>query len=206
MSSHPSNQQAETLDPENAYFHRMNIKRLEAESIRDSLLSVSGRLDPTVGGRSVTVHLTDFMEGRGRPKSGPMDGDGRRSIYVSINRNFLSPMLLAFDMPIPFSTFGRRNVSNVPAQALVLMNDPFVVAEARRWSQQFQSIRSIDERLRYMYLTAFARTPTPAETQAAKEFIARESELLGANNPDGDSVWADLAHALINSKEFLYVD
>jgi hypothetical protein len=206
MSSHPSNPQAETLDPENASFHRMNIKRLEAESIRDSLLSVSGRLDPTVGGRSVTVHLTDFMEGRGRPKSGPMDGDGRRSIYVSINRNFLSPMLLAFDMPIPFSTFGRRNVSNVPAQALVLLNDPFVVAEARRWSQQFQSIGSIDERLRYMYLTAFARTPTPAETQAAKEFIARESELLGANNPDDASVWADLAHALINSKEFLYVD
>ena len=86
------------------------------------------------------------------------------------------------------------------------MNDPFVVAEARRWSQQFQSIGSIDERLRYMYLTAFARTPTPAETQAAKEFIARESELLGANNPDDASVWADLAHALINSKEFLYVD
>ena len=206
MSSHPTNQQAETLDPENASFHRMNIKRLEAESIRDSVLSISGRLDPTVGGRSVTVHLTDFMEGRGRPKSGPMDGDGRRSIYVSINRNFLSPMLLAFDMPIPFSTFGRRNISNVPAQALVLMNDPFVVAEASRWSQQVQSIASVEERLRHMYLTAFARTPTPEEARAAKEFIGRESELLGANNHDDASIWADLAHALINSKEFLYVD
>ena len=206
MNSHPTDQQAETLDPDNISFHRMNLKRLEAESIRDSLLSVSGRLDPTVGGRSVTVHLTDFMEGRGRPKSGPMDGDGRRSIYISINRNFLSPMLLAFDMPIPFSTFGRRNVSNVPAQALVLMNDPFVVAEARRWSQQVQSITSFDERLRQMYLTAFARTPTPDETRAAKEFIGRESELLGTNNHDDVSIWADLAHALINSKEFLYVD
>jgi hypothetical protein len=86
------------------------------------------------------------------------------------------------------------------------MNDPFVVAEARRWSQQVQSIASVEERLRHMYLTAFARTPTPEETRAAKEFIGRESELLGANNHDDASIWADLAHALINSKEFLYVD
>jgi hypothetical protein len=206
MSSHPSDPKPETLDPENLSFHRMNIKRLEAESIRDSILSVSGRLDPEVGGAFVPVHVTEFMEGRGRPKSGPLDGGGRRSIYISINRNFLPPMLLAFDMPIPFSTFGRRNVSNVPAQALVLMNDPFVVAEANRWSQRVLSIESFEERLKQMYLTAFARPPLREETIAAREFIESESRLLAEASGNEARIWADLAHALLNSKEFLYVD
>ena len=206
MSSHPSDPKPETLDPENLSFHRMNIKRLEAESIRDSILSVSGRLDPEIGGAFVPVHVTEFMEGRGRPKSGPLDGGGRRSIYISINRNFLPPMLLAFDMPIPFSTFGRRNVSNVPAQALVLMNDPFVVAEANRWSQRVLSIESFEERLKQMYLTAFARPPLREETIAAREFIESESRLLAEGSGNEARIWADLAHALLNSKEFLYVD
>jgi hypothetical protein len=206
MSSHPSDPKAEKLDPDNLALHRMNIKRLEAEGIRDSILSVSGRLDPEVGGMLVPVHVTEFMEGRGRPKSGPLDGGGRRSIYISINRNFLSPMLLAFDMPIPFSTFGRRNVSNVPAQALVLMNDPFVVAEATRWSQRVLAIESFEERLKQMYLTAFARLPLREETIAAREFIESESRLIAEAGGNEARVWADFAHALLNSKEFLYVD
>ena len=77
-------------------------------------------------GPSVDVHLTEFMEGRGKPASGPLDGAGRRSIYLALRRNFLSPMMQAFDAPAPFNTVGRRGVSNVPAQALMLMNDPFV--------------------------------------------------------------------------------
>ena len=84
-------------------------------------------------GPSVPVYLTPFQEGRGRPASGPLDGDGRRSIYLAVRRNFLSPLLLAFDTPIPFSTVGRRTVSNVPAQALILMNDPFVHQQAEAW-------------------------------------------------------------------------
>ena len=77
------------------------------------------------------------MDGRGRPgDSGPLDGDGRRSLYLNVRRNFLNPMFLAFDFPAPFSTMGRRNVSNVPAQALTLMNDPFVVGQARLWADR----------------------------------------------------------------------
>ena len=88
-------------------------------------------------GPSVPVHLTSFMEGRGRPgQSGPLDGDGRRSFYLNVRRNFLNPMFLAFDTPVPFSTMGRRNVSNVPAQALTLMNDPLVVRQARLWAER----------------------------------------------------------------------
>ena len=73
------------------------------------MLAVSGRLDRTLCGPSVPVHLTPFMDGRGRPgSSGPLDGDGRRSLYLDVRRNFLSPMILAFDTPIPFTTMGRR--------------------------------------------------------------------------------------------------
>src|SRR4029079_5525704 len=111
MSSKAADPRAEEVDGANALWHRMPVRRLEAETIRDSLLAISGRLDPAVGGPPVPVYLTDFMLGRGRPeKSGPLDGDGRRSIYTMARRNFLPTLMLTFDMPSPFSTIGRRNV------------------------------------------------------------------------------------------------
>ena len=121
----------------------MNVRRLEAEAIRDALLAVSGRLDPAMFGPSVPPYLS-AVHGRPRPPehSGPLDGDGRRSIYLNVRRNFLNPMLLAFDAPVPFSTMGRRNVSNVPAQALTLLNDPLVTHLARLWAEQIFRARS----------------------------------------------------------------
>ena len=90
------------------------------------MLAVSGRLDETMHGPPVKVHLSEFMVGLGRPsESGPLDGNGRRSVYLEVRRNFPPPMLVAFDTPTPLGTVGRRNVSNVPAQALMLMNDAF---------------------------------------------------------------------------------
>jgi len=110
------------IDPANHLLHRMRVRRMEGEVLRDWILAVSGRLDRRMFGPSVPVQLTAFMQGRGRPRQqGPLDGDGRRSIYIAVRRNFLSPMMLAFDTPIPFTTIGRRNVSNVPAQALILI-------------------------------------------------------------------------------------
>jgi len=98
--------------------------------------AVSGSLDRTVGGPSVEVYLTEFQQGRGRPKPGPLDGAGRRSLYVRVRRNFLPGFLLAFDAPVPFQAMGRRNVTNVPAQSLALMNDPFVAEQAARWARK----------------------------------------------------------------------
>jgi hypothetical protein len=131
MTSRPVDT-ARRVDPTNSFFHRMNVRRLEAETIRDALLSVSGRLERTMFAPSVPVHLTSFMEGRGRPlRSGPLEGDGRRSVYLNVLRNFPEPMFVAFDRPEPFSTMGRRNITNVPAQALYPMNDPLVRSQAR---------------------------------------------------------------------------
>ena len=205
MSSSPADARAEQLDPENTLLHRMNLRRLEGEAIRDAILAVSGRLDPKVGGPSVMVHLTPFMDGRGKPSSGPLDGAGRRSLYTSVRRNFLPPMMLAFDMPIPFTTMGRRNVSNVPAQALILMNDPFIVDQTRVWAKRLASVTEPAERVRQMYLAAFARPPVEAELKDALAFVTAQSQALGTV-PTDERVWADLGHVLFNVKEFIYLN
>ena len=205
MSSAPDNAPAELADPENVLLHRMNLKRLEGEAIRDAVLAVSGRLDPQMGGPGIAVYLTHFMDGRGRPASGPLDGAGRRSIYISVRRNFLPPMMLAFDMPIPFTSMGRRNVSNVPAQALILMNDPFVVEQTRVWAKRLHSVTDPAERIRQMYLAAFARPPSESEQRDALAFVNSQSQNLGAA-PTDERVWAGLGHVLFNVKEFIYLN
>ncbi|TWT54951.1 Planctomycete cytochrome C [Rubripirellula amarantea] len=188
-------------DPNNLLWHHRPPKRLEGEVIRDALLALSGRLARQPFGPSVPIHLTDFMDGRGKPNvSGPMDGDGRRSIYVAVRRNFLSPFMLAFDTPSPFSTMGRRNVSNVPAQSLILMNDPFVVKQAKGWADRAIEQRDNElERIQWMYESALARKPTDRELQFARAF-------LGSGNSESEqAAWQDFAHAIINTKEFIFL-
>jgi hypothetical protein len=193
---------AAQVDPTNALLHHMPVRRLEAETIRDAILAVSGRLDRTVYGPTVEVHLTPFMEGRGKPQSsGPLDGDGRRSIYIATRRNFLQPMMLAFDAPIPFSTIGRRSVSNVPAQALILLNDPFVTGQAKVWADRVlgdKNLATPRQRVTRMYEQAYARPPTEAELKDAVAFVAGE--------PDERVAWVDLAHVMMNVKEFIFIN
>ncbi|HEX5497728.1 MAG TPA: DUF1553 domain-containing protein, partial [Thermomicrobiales bacterium] len=193
-------------DPRNLLWQHMPLRRLEAEALRDAILAVSGRLDERLYGPSVPVYLTPFMEGRGKPASGPLDGAGRRSVYIGVRRNFMNSMFQAFDYPTPFTSAGRRTVSNVPAQALTMMNGPFVVAEARRWAERALSEPAAGpaERIERLYLTAFGRSPTPAESSEALAFLAEQAGRYGA--PDGDPrAWADLCHVLLNVKEFMFV-
>ena len=208
MSSVPADSAAEQADPENLLLHRANLRRLEGEAIRDAMLAISGRLDRKLGGPPVPVFLSAFMDGRGKPsRSGPLDGEGRRSIYTAVRRNFLPSMMLAFDTPIPFNTMGRRNVSNVPAQALILMNDPFVVEQAKLWAQRLPANSETTQRVRQMYLAAFSRPPTPEEITDANTFLAEQRALHGAKDPKGDErAWADFAHVLFNVKEFIYLN
>ncbi len=195
-------------DPNNRLYHHMPLRRLEAEAIRDAILAVSGRLNRTMFGPGVLPYLTPFMEGRGRPStSGPLDGDGRRSIYINVRRNFLTPMLLVFDYPVPFTTIGQRSVSNVPAQALTLMNSPFVVQQARRWAEKLlHELPDSDNevRVRRLYLEAFSREPTATELHAAMEFLAAQAKEYGTDAND-IRVWADLCHVLFNVKEFIFI-
>jgi hypothetical protein len=212
MSSAPRDR-GERLDPSNAYLHRMNVRRLEAETMRDAILSVSGRLVESMYGPAVPLHFTSFMDGRGRPaRSGPLDGDGRRSIYLNVRRNFLDPVLLAFDAPVPFSTMGRRNVSNVPAQALALLNDPLVISQARLWAARALAMpcQSPRARIDQLYITAFGRPATDEETHASLAFIAAQTQTRedGAKSELEPSLlaWADLCHVLLNVKTFIFID
>jgi hypothetical protein len=201
-----SSPEAEAVDPSNLLLHRMRLRRLEGEAIRDAMLSVSGRLEEKAYGPSVPIYLTAFLDGRGRPGSGPLDGAGRRSIYLAVRRNFLSPLLLAFDTPIPFSTVGRRSVSNVPAQALILLNDPFVHQQAELWAKRVLSRPGTPaERVEGMYVSAFGRPPTAQERAACLAFLDGQAQRYGVTADDA-RVWADLAHTLFNVKEFIFVD
>jgi len=184
---------ARSKDPQNRLLSHMPVRRLDAESIRDAILAVSGSLDRTVYGRSVQVHVSEYQDGRGKPKSGPLDGAGRRTVYLEVRRNFLTPLLLAFDYPLPTTTTGRRMVSNVPAQALTLMNNEFVAGQAGLWSGRMESSYTDPRaRLDAMFVRIFARAPEPAERDRVLTFLREGS-------------WNDLAHVLFNAKEFLFL-
>lgn len=208
LSSDLSDREAEERDPQNLLIHRMNLKRLEGEIIRDQILALSGRLDRRLFGPSIPIYLTPFLEGRGRPKqSGPIDGHGRRSIYLAVRRNFPDPFFQAFDFPNPHTTVGRRNVSNVPAQALALMNNPLVVSQARQWAERLigsTSGRSAEERIVRLYEEAFARQPRGEELTEGEAFLARYRNATGHSIDDAE-VWANYCHALLNLKELIFV-
>ena len=197
-------------DPLNHYLSFYPLRRLEAESLRDAILSVSGNLDSTLFGKSVPVHITSFMNGRGKPgRSGPMDGEGRRSIYVEMRRNFLDPFMSAFDRPIPFTTFGKRTVTNVPAQALILMNDPFIHNQAAVMVKKMNEtgISGFTARIQWIYQRAFSRNPSEEEIISARSFYeslkkkhqGKDKKLLD------EMIWKDFIHTHFNLKEFIYL-
>jgi hypothetical protein len=113
-------------------------------------------------------------------------------VYVQVRRNFISPMFLAFDYPLPISAAGVRNRSTVPAQALMLLNNEFVLAQAERWAARISQDPG-QERVRRMYQEAFGRPPLDWERTEAESYLAQGGTLAG------------LAHVLINTPEFLYV-
>jgi hypothetical protein len=190
MSSETS-ARAREMDPDNQFHSHARTRRLGAESIRDSLLAISGRLDTAMFGPGVNA-LASPAEQR------------RRSVYLMVRRNFPSPFLETFDAPKPFSTLGRRETTNVPAQSLALLNDPFVIEQATHWARKIMREHETESaRIRAMFETAFARPPDSAELSASHAFLAdlaREHEAAGEQ-----LVWRDFAQSLFNLKEFIYV-
>jgi hypothetical protein len=200
--------QVKEKDPDNLLLASFPVMRLKAEDLRDGLLAASGRLDTLMYGPPVPVHITDFMQGRGRPKdSGSLDGNGRRSIYQEVRRNFLDPMMLTFDQPVPSTTFGKRNATNVPAQSLILMNNPFVIQQAEVMALNGMKV-SEAERFNWIYLRAFSRAPKAEELVAAKSFIRHLAQLHDVKEADiatSLKVWKDYCHTIFNTKEFIYL-
>ena len=190
-------------DPTNRFLYQMRVRRLPGEAIRDAMLQCSGRinLQPIAG--SVATHRTAFMTGRGARGSGPLDGDGRRSVYLSVYRNFVNPFMLAFDMPNPFGPKGQRSNSNVPAQALTLMNDPFVIGQAKTWAKKIVASKQDDTaRIQEMVRKAHGVRPTESQLERYRKFLEIQKKEYGNNEAQA---WADLTHAIFNMKAFYFL-
>ncbi|MEX0937852.1 MAG: DUF1553 domain-containing protein [Pirellulales bacterium] len=177
LSSHPR-ATARQIDPDNLWLARANVRRLEAEAIRDSLLAVTGQLDDSLYGP-------------------PVDGvSSRRSIYVAVVRNSLDPFLRSFDFPEPFSTVGSRDVTNVPAQSLTLMNDAGVAGHARAWAQRLLNAStsgSDEQRVRTMFLAAFGRPASTSEISRTIAYLNETRSRLLARQRRHDELKAEVA-------------
>jgi hypothetical protein len=200
---------AREIDPQNRLLAHYPARRLEAEAVRDSILAVSGRLDRTAYGRSIQPYRDKENADR-RLFPGPLDGHGRRSVYIKNNLMETPQFLGVFNFPGGKVTQGRRDVTNVPAQALALLNDPFVHQQAGVWADRLAARpdASVAARVEHLFQAALGRPPAPEERERFEQAAAQFALLHGV--PAGDiltnrAVWKDLAHALFNVKEFIYI-
>ena len=208
MGNQPSAKDRE-VDPENRLLQHYPARRLEAEAIRDSILAVSGRLDETLYGPSIQPYRVHPMPER-RLFQGPLDGNGRRSIYTKITLMEGPQFLCVFNLPDPKAPQGRRDVTNVPAQALTLLNDPFVINQAEFWAGRLvaENDATVAARVDRMFRIALGRAPQKAESARVEQAVKNLATLH--NVSDGEvlkskAVWQDVAHAFFNMKEFIYV-
>ena len=192
---------AREKDPQNALLSHYPLRRLPAESLRDAILLASGKLNEQPHGPSIDPHREEVKEYR-RLFSGPLDGNGRRSIYTKITRMEGAKFLETFDYPSPMATRGSRDETNVPLQALTMLNDPFVIAAAEALASRIMD-RPQEARLAELFRIALSRAPTAAE-QARFSGLAAELASLNSVPKDNLAVWQNVAHAILNLKEFLY--
>ena len=190
-------------DPANRLLHHYPTRRLEAEAIRDSLLAVSGSLDRQLYGRPINPPRTaeDSMK---RLFSGPLDSNRRRSLYIEMSIMEPPAFLVGFNLPDLKLPTGRRDETNVPAQALTMLNDPLVVQQAEHWGERLVTDESptVAQRVRGMFTQALGREPNERE-------LERWTNAVTSFSASGDTMtdrqaWAELAHTMFNTKEFIY--
>jgi hypothetical protein len=215
-------------DPENALLSRMNRRRLDAEGVRDAMLTASGELNPKMGGPGVLAPLEKEVEDLIFTEAEvvdlwPEDRDPsehlRRSLYLFRKRNVRYPLFDAFDAPDTQSACPRRETSTHALQALVLLNSEFAAGRARVLAGRVlrEGAARVDDRIRRAYRFALAREPKAPEIERARSFLKDQAGRIRDQGRDGRpsglpggepaevAAWADLALALLNSNEFLYV-
>jgi hypothetical protein len=179
------------FDPENLLWWRRESQRLEAETIRDALLSVSGTLDPAMYG------------------PGTLDQNSRRrSIYFTVKRSNLIPMLQLFDAPDTMQGVGSREESTVAPQALALLNSPIVRGYATKLAERVRpgAETSIDDAITGAYQIVLSRPPSDAERSSMTDFIARQKESRGTGGNAEALAVRDFCQVLLCMNEFVYVD
>jgi hypothetical protein len=209
QTSNRASPAARLTDPQDRLLHHYPARRMEAEAIRDSILAASGRLDAALYGPSVQPYRDKPNPDR-RLFPGPLDGDGRRSVYIKANLMEGPGFLSVFNFPGGKVAQGRRDVTNVPAQALALLNDPFVVQQAGFWADRLasQTAPSVSARIDEMFRAALGRPPTDAEQERFGQAVAGFAALHGVAADrvlQSREVWKDVAHTLFNLQEFLCI-
>ena len=201
---------AEGKDPENRLLWRRPLRRLEAEALRDSILSVAGRLDLTANGPPVMLDARP--DGLQLPVT---DGANRRSVYLLARRTWSSTFMTTFDFPNIDTTCANRVPSASPLQSLTMMNSEFVTenasAVARLAMERAEGrANGFEPIIRAGYGIVLSREPTPTEIDLAANHLERERALFSrANSADDEALERSVesfAQMLLSSNEFLYVD
>lgn len=218
-------------DPENRFYWRKSLQRLDAEALRDAILAASGALNRTMFGPPVPVRPDvhgqivvgiDKTEGDNKmPVEVPLKGEEfRRSIYIQVRRSRPLAVLHAFDAPVMEVNCERRQASTVPTQSLMLMNSKFVLEQAARFAARLQT-EAGDERARQVvraWQLAFNRKPAQQELADALDFLSRQEEHLKAASKQDEKAktggkptpelqpLTNLCQALLSANEFLYLD
>ena len=177
-------------DPEGALLWRYPRRRLDFESLRDSMLHVSGRLDLTPGGPSVDISGPDAT---------------RRTVYAFVDRQNLPGMFRAFDFAGPDTHAPQRFQTTVPQQSLFLLNHPFAILQAKALAAR-PEVQAVEagERIAVLYRLALARDPRPEEAQLGLRFIQGEPAVSPGSA--GLTPWERYAQALLLSNDFAFVD
>ncbi|HYF34327.1 MAG TPA: PSD1 and planctomycete cytochrome C domain-containing protein [Prosthecobacter sp.] len=196
-------------DPDNRLLWRAHKRRLDAEVIRDSMLAVSGQLDTSRRPGSLVAELTGqsvSMVAFNKALPGDLDGMRRRSIYLPVLRDQLPDVLELFDFAEPSLVTGNRDVTNVPVQALYLMNGPFVQGQAAALAQRLVKERPTEpERIRRAFQLCFNRLPEPAEVELATQFFAAARSQSEAA-PDDTALLTSYCQSLLATAEFRHAD
>ncbi len=187
-----ANAQNQQIDPDNKLLWQRPAHRLEAEAIRDALLSVGEKLDPKMFGPGEAVVES-----------------ARRSVYLRVKRSELIPFLTLFDGPDATRSLGDRGATTLPTQALTMLNSPFVRDIAGRLAKRVLAKGGAPEAaIDNLFQVAFSRMPTDAERAKFGEYFSRQKELIGGADAKVAAEKALAATCLVAlaTNEFIYVD
>jgi hypothetical protein len=188
MQSSEFDEERAKIDPENALLWRRIPRRLEAEAIRDAMLAISGQLDKTMFG------------------PGTLDQNSkRRSVYFTVKRSQLVPMMMLFDWPEHMVSIGRRSTTTIAPQALMFMNSPQGRAYAQATGKRVRGDDLVDS-IAAAYLTTLSRKPTADESVLALKFVDSQKSLYGNDANATDRAVTDLCQMLLASSEFVFID
>ena len=208
-SSDPKNFEA---DPDNILVWRMTPRRLDAEAIRDGILAASGQLDRTPPYASLVAHVGDGYIGRGIKSSQFNVEASYRSVYLPIVRDYVPDVLAVFDFAEPTLVVAARDTTNVPSQALFMMNSPFVTAQSRALAKRLLAMAQYDhgQRIIMAYMLTLSRPPTPAEAARAGQYLTAftphtDSAASAAPAAASETAWANFCQALFACAEFRYL-